>query len=277
MGDSGGHNFECHIQTCTRSFGSPQGRAAHFGQTHSLSERQSCYARALHDLADDIGGVPTRDDMREHGRFSAQPYEEHFGSWSTALRVLGYPPNHENRISEPRLLSELERVGDRCGGTPREVDMVIHGKFSHDVYVAHFGSWNAAVEAAGFEPNQVYGLGTTQLYYGPRWRQQRAVALERDGHECRVCGRQPEQLYNKRLHVHHITPARTYGAHESDVETNYSAMNHPSNLISLCPSCHGTFEGNWTEYSPHTFMLRAQAERYLEDHRDQYDRQCVSD
>lgn len=215
--------------------------------------------------------------MRDRGQFSAQPYEEYFGSWSTALRVLGYPPNHENRISEQRLLSELNRVAELCEGTPREIDMVLHGKFSHDAYIAHFGSWNDAVETAGFEPNVVYGLETQSLYYGSQWPQQRAVVLERDGYACRVCGRQAEQMYNERPHVHHITPARQFGAHDPDVETNYAAMNHPSNLISLCPSCHGTFEGNWTQYAPEQFALRAQAERYLADYRESYDFPLGSD
>ena len=270
MCGSGEQQFACHIESCTGTFGSPQARGAHFGQAHSESDRRDCFSRALHDLVDECGHVPTRADMREHGEFSSDPYEKHFGSWSDALRAHGYETNHENDISASRLKGELNRIAQSVDGTPREMDMILHGEFSHEAYIAQFGSWNDAVEAVGYEPNHVFGVDTGELNYGPRWAEQRSVVLERDDHECSVTGQSDGRVYSTEPHVHHITPAREFGAHDPDVETNYDEMNHPSNLISLSPRCHARFEGRWTDCAPKEFALRAQAELYLEDYRDTY-------
>jgi len=66
-------------------------------------------------------------------------------------------------------------------------------------------------------------------YYGSNWPTQRKNALERDRRECVVCGETDS------LHVHHITPLREF----NDTEK----ANQLENLITLCPSCHGRWEG----------------------------------
>lgn len=63
--------------------------------------------------------------------------------------------------------------------------------------------------------------------YGANWPAQRELAKKRDGFRCRLCGadeaRQP-------LHVHHITPFRTF--------PSFIQANQLENLVTLCPSCH---------------------------------------
>ncbi len=63
--------------------------------------------------------------------------------------------------------------------------------------------------------------------YGPDWENIRQQVLNRDGHQCQVCGASGNK---QPLHVHHIQPFKTF--------TNLSAANRLQNLISLCPSCH---------------------------------------
>lgn len=53
----------------------------------------------------------------------------------------------------------------------------------------------------------------------------------RDG-ECRVCGKQSATKDDRSLHVHHITP-----------EDETDSPHRPTNLISLCASCHRKMEG----------------------------------
>lgn len=57
------------------------------------------------------------------------------------------------RIPRCKLLAELNAVADTVDGTPTQEDMREHGEYSIDPYQRQFGSWNTAVETAGYEPN----------------------------------------------------------------------------------------------------------------------------
>lgn len=63
--------------------------------------------------------------------------------------------------------------------------------------------------------------------YEAEFRSVRRSVLERDGHRCQHCGR---PMY-RGMHVHHI------------IYRSRGGTNLPSNLISLCPSCHGRIHG----------------------------------
>jgi DEAD/DEAH box helicase domain-containing protein len=69
--------------------------------------------------------------------------------------------------------------------------------------------------------------------YGSQWQDIRVSILQRDAYRCQACG---IHLPEAQLHVHHKIPFRTFG----DIRT----ANHPSNLITLCPSCHRRAEQN---------------------------------
>lgn len=86
--------------------------------------------------------------------------------------------------------------------------------------------------------------------YGPNWTRQRKKCLERDSRECRVCGKTAEQM-GRQPAVHHITPRTQYG------KSGQFKMNELSNLITLCHSCHGRFEGKFTDSSPVEFEEKA--------------------
>ncbi len=98
------------------------------------------------------------------------------------------------------------------------------------------------------------GEGSSSLYYGPQWPQQRARVIDRDGRQCACC-ETDRDVVDPDLNVHHITPAREFIP--DDGQPNYEAMNALSNLISLCPSCHSRFEGNWQDCTPDEFARRA--------------------
>jgi len=71
-------------------------------------------------------------------------------------------------------------------------------------------------------------------YYGPNWKEQRRKALDRDNGTCQGCGRTASDL-GQRPDVHHITPFREFD--------DYEEANKLSNLVCLCRSCHGEWEG----------------------------------
>ena len=76
--------------------------------------------------------------------------------------------------------------------------------------------------------------GGYEPYYGENWLQQRRKALERDGHTCQSCGHAPGDD-DRDLDVHHVRPVRTFDDPED--------ANALENLVSLCRSCHSTWEG----------------------------------
>ena len=63
--------------------------------------------------------------------------------------------------------------------------------------------------------------------YGSNWPKLREKILLRDNYTCRGCGARPEPA---NLHVHHIQPFRSF--------LDPALANSPSNLVTLCPSCH---------------------------------------
>lgn len=67
---------------------------------------------------------------------------------------------------------------------------------------------------------------------GVFWENQREMCLSRDDYTCQACGEQ-----RRELQVHHIIPARHFDRGEE--QTAHSL----SNLVSLCPECHGKWEG----------------------------------
>lgn len=70
--------------------------------------------------------------------------------------------------------------------------------------------------------------------YGPGWAPARERALERDGHECVVCGATREEL-GRNPDVHHVVPVRRFVEHEVLTKRDAHTLD---NLVSLCPSCH---------------------------------------
>jgi hypothetical protein len=70
--------------------------------------------------------------------------------------------------------------------------------------------------------------------YGPGWNRVRREALERDGHECVVCGATKADI-GRNPDVHHIIPVRVFAESEEYEKTDAHRLD---NVISLCLPCH---------------------------------------
>lgn len=107
----------------------------------------------LQRVKDELGEPPSANDMREYGEYPVSTYRYRFGSWANALREAGFPPRS---VGEPLpredLIAELKRLAEKLERPPSAADMKTVGEYSTDAYRNHFGSWNNAVEAAGFDP-----------------------------------------------------------------------------------------------------------------------------
>lgn len=110
----------------------------------------------LRRLNDDLEDYPKTTDMNERGAYSCQPYFDRFGSWQGALDAAGIEADARRSPPIPTedLEAELHRLADELGGTPSVADMEAHGEYAADTYAQRYGSWNAAVEAAGLPPNE---------------------------------------------------------------------------------------------------------------------------
>lgn len=68
------------------------------------------------------------------------------------------------------------------------------------------------------------------------WSAIRQEVLERDEHQCQMCGREAPS----KLHIHHIMKRKDGGT------------DHPDNLLTLCPQCHSKadrkfYNPDWTQ------------------------------
>lgn len=201
-------------------------------------------------LADRLGRTPLTLDMDADGAYHCGTYSTRFGSWNDALDAAGFDPVHYTDISDQDLLSELQRLADVLGRSPRASDMEAEGKYSHLPYYQRFESWSDALDAAGYEPSwPVYGEDHPlweggRPNYGKGWNEKkRELVRERDNRTCQSCGRSEEDhldLRGQKLSVHHIQKARAFDDPEK--------RNHPDNLVTLCETakCHR----KWEQMSP---------------------------
>ena len=117
-------------------------------------------------LEEEQSRVPTSLMMDKIGRFTVSTYNRVFGSWNEALREAGCSLNNRNNIPEAELLDEIKRLQSELGRTPTAIDMESKGEFGWATYETAFGSWNAAVQEAGFEPNGRINIEKSELIDG---------------------------------------------------------------------------------------------------------------
>lgn len=117
----------------------------------------------IHRLSDSTGRTPKLDDLEKDGEFAHTAYYRVFGSWNEALKEAGFELNNRSGIPRGELLEELRRVGTSMDSTPSLQDIDQEGKFSSGTYKRSFGTWNAALAAAGFEVNKEHGIEPEKL------------------------------------------------------------------------------------------------------------------
>lgn len=152
---------EYSARTCIDRFGSWNAavRAAGYEPRHDAPEAtRDELLDEIQRLHGELGHPPSTGDMIEHGEYTASRYFYNFDSWNAAIEEAGYTPNDrvldpvEQRIPVSELLDELQRVASEVDGRPTAADMNDRGKYTTKPYYTRFGSWNRAVEIAGYTP-----------------------------------------------------------------------------------------------------------------------------
>lgn len=195
----------------------------------------------------EIDGPVSQVAYNEHGKWTTRPVKRRFKSWEIACQKadVSRPDMGPQTADDEELLTDIRNVADEIGHVPSRTEYNKNGKFSRQMAISRFGSWPKAVEKAGYDPLPPGGqvgkrnaLWTDEEpYYGPHWDEHAEEIRKRDDYECKECGMSNEMHineYGSRLNVHHIVAAREFDS--------YEAANTRENLITLCNSCHTTYE-----------------------------------
>jgi hypothetical protein len=141
--------------TIMRRFGSWNDAVAKAGFEPNAPETAIPKADLLDELQrlrEELGRIPTGDQMNDHGRYSRSTYQQWFGSWSDALTEAFNDTSEAGaHVSNDELIAELHRVADEHGTPPRFEDMRHHGAHRARTYAKRFGSWDDALQAAGID------------------------------------------------------------------------------------------------------------------------------
>jgi len=124
-------------------------RQAGIGVVNAKDVSDQEYLNELRRLADELGRTPTSADMAEKGKYSIQPYQSRWGSWSDALDEVEMKPRNRAAVSDQELLDELQRVAGDLGKTPSAADINQHSEFSDSTYMKRFGGITEARVKAG--------------------------------------------------------------------------------------------------------------------------------
>lgn len=234
--------IECPV--CGRSFQNRLGLGTHYGKKHEDPEPlKQLMLTHLREFTKDFGRIPKSEDLSSPDTdiWTQKSYHDHFGTIQEALKQAGLIERGRYRnIPAVDMCTELRRVHEAVGDAPYTSDMDAVGEYSYNSYIAEFGSWPKACEAAGVPvPNQ-------QGSNNPMWRGGKSISdavrkcigdeswyatvseiREMDGWTCRKCGRETD---DRKLDGHHIVPIISGGCNADPL------------LMTLCVKCHRTIE-----------------------------------
>lgn len=180
--------------------------------------------RSSHDIADELGCASSTVSryIRQHGI----PLND-WGVYFEDFKVGG------ERYAD--IYSRVDAECAYCGA----VDSVPQSRRDQeDQYFCGrecYGRWRSENRVGSGSP---LWKGGDNVQYGIGWGEKKREAVrERDGRKCQHCGRSEKEhieLFDKKHCVHHIQPARSF-----DDPKRRNAMD---NLVTLCTTCHMTWE-----------------------------------
>lgn len=130
-------------------------------------------------------------------------------------------------ISRRKPQNYIERTCVQCGKPFKRHYAQGEAQFCCKACVS---DWLSETTTGANHPRWKGGGGSNR---GRNWAEQRQKTLERDGHQCVLCGKRAKRNYP--LCVHHIRPYREFNG-------DYRAANELTNLITLCYWCHPQVE-----------------------------------
>lgn len=118
-------------------------------ERHAVS--REAILESVQELADDLGRPPKASEFDDQGITS--PYvarKRCDGTWKSVIEEAGFDYT-KDRISREDLLEEIHRLADKHGQAPTQVQ-INDGNYSVSTYQDRWGTYNNALEEAGYEP-----------------------------------------------------------------------------------------------------------------------------
>jgi len=146
-------------------------------------DKEAMLLEDMQQVAGTVDGDLSQPAMNEHGKYSASMAARFFGSWSDAKERLkeweASKDEQDASTTEPididtsstdmdrpsfdvptdtdesDLVAEIQRFAEIIDEPPTEELVVAYGRYPADAYREAFGSWDAALETAGLDPNDI--------------------------------------------------------------------------------------------------------------------------
>ena len=108
----------------------------------------------------------TRAQYEKHGAFSPSTIVRRFGGWQRALVKARLQEGHNNAgVDAEAALADLRAVATKLGRTTVSNSAYsVHGRYSDGPLIRAFGSWNAALAAAGLQVSKRARIPTNELF-----------------------------------------------------------------------------------------------------------------
>lgn len=123
-------------------------------ENHEEKYNKEYLLNLIFDFKNKYGKVPTIKELhKELGLDYKLYYQKVFGSWNNALKEANLPLNSVSQYDDEFLHSEFERFVKTNSRIPTYAEFNNSEYPSFWCYQSRFGSWNKAVVAYGYEPN----------------------------------------------------------------------------------------------------------------------------
>ena len=176
------------------------------------TKKEELFAANVNPRNDVVDLLSTRREFRRARRNRKTRYRKpRFDNRVRSKHKGWLAPSVEVKIQEH--LTAIKRV---CGFLPISKVVVETAEFDLQLLKA-IEDGKPAPEGEDYQKGEMYGHYNVRQY-----------VLWRDGYTCQCCGAHSTKKKEVRLHVHHLESRKTGG-------------NAPSNLITLCDTCHKKF------------------------------------
>jgi len=202
--------FAC--PTCDGTFDSLNGRNVHHYQKHGESlawETYTCY---------------TCDEEFERRKCEVKDVEKPVCSFECRKKVISEAHTGERNHKYKDSIVNCSECGAEIEVQPVKLETQEHYYCDQSCYGEWLSKHNYGEAHHQHKPDKK----NKRLYGTKKWKVVAAKVIERDGSECQYCFAEDDLL------VHHIHPVNDGGA-KYDMD----------NLVTLCRSCHMTWEGLW--------------------------------
>jgi len=158
--DTEKQRYTCDI--CGDDFATPSKLGGH-KQAHQTKVSRNEVQAELRRLARQSGRTPTVEMMDEKGVYSPACVKSRFGSWSEAVQSIGLTPNFRDNISPSDLKKDITATAEALGHPPTAEEHREQGEYCVKHMQNTFGSWNEALQTAGYEPHSEKGISRSKL------------------------------------------------------------------------------------------------------------------